>query len=158
MTADAALHPRLIVSLPIDLSGAGDEALHLLEEKGTKGRYVSVERVMELANGDTEWRMATSSTPGGSIPGFIVDSTMAKKISSVRPFHCLSLCLCDFPDALAFAGRAAVHQVVSSAQINGATDPVFYLQILWILCMLCIIVNQVLEHRQRLVEHNIFFF
>lgn len=38
---------------------------------------------MELENGETEWRMATSSTPGGSIPNFIVDSTMAKKISSV---------------------------------------------------------------------------
>ncbi|KJA14821.1 hypothetical protein HYPSUDRAFT_149884 [Hypholoma sublateritium FD-334 SS-4] len=82
--SEEAPRTGLIVSLPIDLTGAGDEALHLLEEKGTRGRYVSVERVTELANGDTEWRMATSSTPGGSIPGFIVDSTMAKKISSVR--------------------------------------------------------------------------
>jgi hypothetical protein len=63
-----------------------DEELRQLEEKGTKGRYVSVERVMELENGDTEWRMATSSTPGGSIPSFIVESTMAKKIASVRKF------------------------------------------------------------------------
>jgi hypothetical protein len=29
--------------------------------------------------------MATSSTPGGSIPNFIVESTMAKKISSDVP-------------------------------------------------------------------------
>ncbi|KAF8969642.1 hypothetical protein BDZ97DRAFT_211179 [Flammula alnicola] len=75
----------LIVSLAIDLTGKGDEELHLLEEKGTKGRYVSVERVLELENGNTEWRMATSSTPGGSIPGFIVESTMAKKIASDVP-------------------------------------------------------------------------
>lgn len=118
VTADAALCRRIIVSLPIDLTGAGDEALHLLEEKGTKGRYVSVERVMELENGDTEWRMATSSTPGGSIPNFIVDSTMAKKISSVRLFVCT--CACNaMLTSWSFAGRAAVHQVVPSAQVNG---------------------------------------
>ncbi|KAF8197522.1 hypothetical protein BJ912DRAFT_78170 [Pholiota molesta] len=75
----------LVISLAIDLTGQGDEELHLLEEHGTKGRYVSVERIMELENGNTEWRMATSSTPGGSIPNFIVDSTMAKKISSDVP-------------------------------------------------------------------------
>ena len=49
-----------------------------------KGRYVSVERIMELDNGNTEWRMATSSTPGGFIPNFLVESTMAKKIATVR--------------------------------------------------------------------------
>jgi hypothetical protein len=71
------------VSLSIDLTSKGDEELHLLEEKGTKGRYVSVERVMELENGNTEWRMATSSTPGGMIPSFMVESTLPKKIASV---------------------------------------------------------------------------
>ncbi|KIM48728.1 hypothetical protein M413DRAFT_437901 [Hebeloma cylindrosporum] len=76
----------LIVSLSIDLTSEGDEELCRLEEKGTKGRYVSVERVMELENGNIEWRMATSSTPGGSIPSFIVESTMPKKIASVRTF------------------------------------------------------------------------
>ncbi|KAH9484375.1 hypothetical protein JR316_0003856 [Psilocybe cubensis] len=75
----------LIVSLSIDLTSKGDEELHLLEEKGTKGRYVSVERVMELEDGTTEWRMATSSTPGGNIPNFLVESTMAKKIASDVP-------------------------------------------------------------------------
>jgi hypothetical protein len=75
----------LIVSLSIDLTSEGDEELHKLEEKGTKGRYVSVERVLELEDGNTEWRMATSSTPGGSIPNFIVESTMAKKISADVP-------------------------------------------------------------------------
>ena len=49
-----------------------------------KGRYVSVERIMELDNGNTEWRMATSSTPGGFLPNFLVESTMAKKIAAVR--------------------------------------------------------------------------
>lgn len=31
---------------------------------------------MELPNGDTEWRMATSSTPGGSIPNFLSKITV----------------------------------------------------------------------------------
>ena len=75
---------RIIVSLAIDLSSKGDEELLKLEEKGVRGRYVSVERIIELENGNTEWRMATSSTPGGSLPNFIVESTMAKKIATVR--------------------------------------------------------------------------
>ncbi|KAF8163618.1 hypothetical protein B0H34DRAFT_745641 [Crassisporium funariophilum] len=75
-----------IVSLAIDLSSQEDEELQKLEEKGIKGRYVSVERIVELENGNTEWRMATSSTPGGSIPNFIVESTMAKKIAAVSFF------------------------------------------------------------------------
>jgi len=77
--------------LSIDLSDNAE--LQKLEEKGTKGRYVSVERVMELENGNTEWRMATSSTPGGSIPTFLVESTMAKKIASVcTPLRMRSHC------------------------------------------------------------------
>ena len=49
-----------------------------------KGRYVSVERILELENGNTEWRVATSSTAGGSIPNFLVESSMARKIATVR--------------------------------------------------------------------------
>ncbi|KAF9469343.1 hypothetical protein BDZ94DRAFT_1348605 [Collybia nuda] len=73
----------IIISIPIDLSDNKD--LEKLEEKGVRGRYVSVERIMELENDETEWRMATSSTPGGSIPSFIVESTMAGKISQDVP-------------------------------------------------------------------------
>jgi len=75
----------MIVSLAIDLSSKGDEDLLKFEEHGVKGRYVSVERIVELENGNTEWRMATSSTPGGSLPNFLVESTMAKKIASDVP-------------------------------------------------------------------------
>lgn len=71
----------LFVSIPIDLSS--DPELAKLEEKGVKGRYVSVESIKQLPNGNTEWRMATSSTPGGRIPSFIVESTMASSISAV---------------------------------------------------------------------------
>jgi hypothetical protein len=71
----------LFISIPIDLSS--DPELVKLEENGVKGRYVSVESVKQLPNGNTEWRMATSSNPGGRIPSFIVESTMASSISAV---------------------------------------------------------------------------
>jgi len=45
----------MVVSIPVDLSGLGDEELANLEEKGTKGRYVSVERLVELEDGKVEW-------------------------------------------------------------------------------------------------------
>lgn len=74
---------RIIISIPIDLSSSADSELAKLEEKGAKGRYVSVERIMELEGGKTEWLMATSSVAGGMIPQFMVESTMASKISEV---------------------------------------------------------------------------
>jgi hypothetical protein len=61
----------------------GDPDLAKFEEKGVKGRYVSVESIKELPNGNIEWRVATSSSPGGRIPTFVVDSTMASTISAV---------------------------------------------------------------------------
>lgn len=61
-----------------------DPELAKLEEKGTTGRYVSVERILELEDGSIEWRMATSSTPGGSIPTYFVERSMAGKIAEVR--------------------------------------------------------------------------
>jgi Protein of unknown function (DUF3074) len=75
------LFNSIFVSIPVDLSG--DPELAKLEEKGVKGRYVSVESIKELSSGDTEWRMATSSSPGGRIPTFVVESTMASSISAV---------------------------------------------------------------------------
>ncbi|EPQ58285.1 hypothetical protein GLOTRDRAFT_110116 [Gloeophyllum trabeum ATCC 11539] len=73
----------LIVSIPMDLSG--DPELCQLQEKGVMGRYVSVERIQELGDGKVEWRMATSSTPGGRIPQFVADRSMAGKISDDVP-------------------------------------------------------------------------
>jgi len=70
----------IIVSIPVDLSD--EPELYKLEEKGVKGRYVSVERIQELENGNVEWRMATSSTPGGKIPSFVAESTMDSTISA----------------------------------------------------------------------------
>ncbi|OJA18604.1 hypothetical protein AZE42_12109 [Rhizopogon vesiculosus] len=44
----------MVVSIPVDLSGLGDEELANFEEKDTKGRYVSVERLVELEDGKVE--------------------------------------------------------------------------------------------------------
>ncbi|KAJ7174008.1 hypothetical protein C8R43DRAFT_976879 [Mycena crocata] len=72
-----------IVSIPVDLSE--DQDLAALEEKGVRGRYVSVERILELEDGSIEWRMATSSTPGGSLPTYFVEKSMAGKIAEDVP-------------------------------------------------------------------------
>ena len=71
----------LFISIPVDLSS--DPELAKFEEKGVKGHYVSVESIKELPNGNTEWRMATSGHPGGRIPTFLVESSMAGSISQV---------------------------------------------------------------------------
>lgn len=76
---------RIIVSLPIDVTDSEEYAK--LEENGVKGRYVAVERIQELQNGNLEWRVLTSSTPGGTIPQFVVESSMASTISQVRLRH-----------------------------------------------------------------------
>ncbi|KAF9227854.1 hypothetical protein BS17DRAFT_793475 [Gyrodon lividus] len=73
----------MIVSIPINLFGNKD--LAKIEEKGTKGRYVSVERLLEMEDGKVEWRMATSSTPGGSIPSFVSESSMPGQIAADVP-------------------------------------------------------------------------
>ncbi|KAF9014103.1 hypothetical protein BDQ17DRAFT_1342074 [Cyathus striatus] len=77
--------PRVgtIISLPVDLSE--DEELAKLEEQGVHGRYASVERITELENGSTEWRLAVTSTPGGSIPSFLAESSMSKTIAQDVP-------------------------------------------------------------------------
>jgi Protein of unknown function (DUF3074) len=77
------LFRSIMVSIPVDLAVPGSEDLLKIEGSGVKGRYVSVERLMELENGKIEWRMATSSTPGGNIPAFLSESMMDEKIAQV---------------------------------------------------------------------------
>jgi hypothetical protein len=74
---------RIIISIPIDLSE--DVELAKLEEKGVRGRYVGVERLTELKNGNTEWLMATSSVAGGLVPSIFVESSMNKTIADDVP-------------------------------------------------------------------------
>ncbi|KAF7985127.1 hypothetical protein HWV62_9047 [Athelia sp. TMB] len=74
---------REIVSIPIDL--ADDPELAKLEEKGVKGRYTSVERLQEVEGGKVSWHMATSSTPGGSIPTFVAEGSIDGQIANDVP-------------------------------------------------------------------------
>ncbi|KAJ7271947.1 hypothetical protein B0H12DRAFT_1092138 [Mycena haematopus] len=80
---DASPRSGTIVSIPVDLTE--DQELAKLEEKGVRGRYVSVERIIELEDGSIEWCMATSSTPGGSIPTYFVERSMAGQIAEDVP-------------------------------------------------------------------------
>ncbi|KAI0320121.1 hypothetical protein OF83DRAFT_1053778 [Amylostereum chailletii] len=73
----------LFISIPVDVSG--EPELAKLEEKAIKGHYTSVEQIKELDNGKVEWRVATSSTPGGRIPTFLVESSMASQIAADVP-------------------------------------------------------------------------
>lgn len=53
-TQPTDVHPRIIVSIPIDLSS--DPELSKLEEPGVRGLYAAVERLQELDDGKVEWR------------------------------------------------------------------------------------------------------
>jgi hypothetical protein len=79
---EAGWREAYIISLAIDLSD--EKELASKEEKGVQGRYVSVEYLKELPDGNTEWSMATSSTPGGSIPKFIAERSIPSSIAWVR--------------------------------------------------------------------------
>lgn len=79
----------LIVSIPVDLSRQDD--LSKLEEKGVRGRYASVERLLELENGSTEWRMTTSGSSGGLIPDLLTNNKMPSSIAKVSYFFHLRI-------------------------------------------------------------------
>ena len=71
------------MSIPINLSSPEDNDLAALEEKGVKGSYASVERILELSDGGVEWRMATSSSAGGLVPQFVNDIVLPEVVSKV---------------------------------------------------------------------------
>jgi len=74
----------LIVTLPFDVGD--DEALKAKRGNRVIGKYVSVERIAEIEGGRTvEWRMATCSTPGGSIPQCVSEFTIPGKIAKDVP-------------------------------------------------------------------------
>jgi len=86
--SDSNLREGLVVSIPFDTSS--DKDLRELEGQwgeggkggvGVKGRYAAVEWIRELGNGRMEWRMATTSEPGGMIPGFLAAGAIPKAIS-----------------------------------------------------------------------------
>jgi len=68
-----------VISVPFTTDG--DSELAAKEEPGVKGRYAAVERLTELDDGTIEWRMATTSSPGGLIPDFLATPAIPKAIA-----------------------------------------------------------------------------
>jgi Protein of unknown function (DUF3074) len=100
------------MSIPVDVTS--DPELAKLEEKGVKGHYVSVESIKELPSGKTEWRMATSSSPGGHIPAFIAERTMPSSIAAVSTS--ISLYETTILIGRMVSGRVSFHSVVQDRQ------------------------------------------
>jgi len=57
-----------VITLPIDLSSKSDRGLAEVEEKGVRGRYLSVEHVHEVDDDKIEWRRLVCVDLGGMIP------------------------------------------------------------------------------------------
>jgi hypothetical protein len=57
-----------VITLPIDLSSKSDRDLAEVEEKGVRGRYLSVEHIREVDDEKIEWRRLVCVDPGGMIP------------------------------------------------------------------------------------------
>jgi len=48
---------------------------------GVRGKYAAVEWIREVGDGKLEWRMATTSSPGGRIPKFLAEAATPKAIA-----------------------------------------------------------------------------
>ncbi|WWC92765.1 uncharacterized protein L201_007724 [Kwoniella dendrophila CBS 6074] len=56
------------------------------EKSRVRGKYVSVEKVTEIQNGNqVQWRMATSSDAGGNIPRFVTNGSLPNSIAEDVP-------------------------------------------------------------------------
>lgn len=102
------------MSIPITLSSPEDENLAALEEKGVKGRYASVERILELPGDKVEWRMAAASSAGGLIPQPVTDFAMPEAVSRVGPSPPMYRSTTD--DILTWPGCPVVLEVATSEQ------------------------------------------
>jgi len=75
-----------------------------------KGRYASVERILELPGDKVEWRVAASSSAGGWIPQFITDAVMPEALARVCLTFLTPRLAAD--DTITWPGRAVVFEVV----------------------------------------------
>jgi hypothetical protein len=71
-----------VVQLPFSFTVGTNETTKKIGN-GVKGKYVSVERFRQLEGGKLEWIMATSSTPGGSIPDWLTERSIPGEIIKV---------------------------------------------------------------------------
>ncbi|PPQ66693.1 hypothetical protein CVT26_009553 [Gymnopilus dilepis] len=74
------IRKRIVVTLPIDLSSKTAGELSELEEKGIKGRYVSIEHIREIDGDLLEWRQIVGVDARGLIPKFWVHRKMGKNL------------------------------------------------------------------------------
>lgn len=66
----------VVVSIPVPDFGTSEKS-RLARERGAQvARYVSVERVRQLPDGQVEWLMATASDAGGVLPQFVQNLAM----------------------------------------------------------------------------------
>ncbi|KAB5591953.1 hypothetical protein CTheo_4585 [Ceratobasidium theobromae] len=71
-----------VINIPFDVGD--NEGLKALEEKGVRGRFTSVERLLEV-NDQVEWMGVTMYQIGGSIPNFISERQMPKQLAERVP-------------------------------------------------------------------------
>ncbi|KAG9101953.1 hypothetical protein FRC06_002465 [Ceratobasidium sp. 370] len=71
-----------VISIPYDVGD--NEGLKALEEKGVRGKFTTVERLMEV-DGKVEWMAVTMNQIGGSIPDFISERKMPKQFAERVP-------------------------------------------------------------------------
>ncbi|KAF8966064.1 hypothetical protein BDZ97DRAFT_716377 [Flammula alnicola] len=70
----------IVVTLPVDLSSKDTQDLTEVEEKGVRGRFVSVEHIHELDGDIIEWRRLARVDPGGLIPKFWVQRQVPNRM------------------------------------------------------------------------------
>ncbi|KIM20131.1 hypothetical protein M408DRAFT_148686 [Serendipita vermifera MAFF 305830] len=80
---ETGLRTGYVLSTPVNVSS--DPEIAKEEYNATKGAFSAVERVKEMPDGSINWRMITTSTPGGYIPQFVVDRSLPAKIAEDVP-------------------------------------------------------------------------
>ncbi|KAF9483655.1 hypothetical protein BDN70DRAFT_276934 [Pholiota conissans] len=71
----------IVVTLPIDLGSRSTEELAVVEDRGIRGRCVSIEHILEIDGGFFEWRKVACRDPGGMIPKFWAQKHMAHEMA-----------------------------------------------------------------------------
>ncbi|KAJ1302529.1 hypothetical protein OPQ81_002846 [Rhizoctonia solani] len=67
-----------VINIPFDVGD--NEGLKALEEKGVRGRFTSVDRLLEV-DGKVEWMAVMMYQIGGSIPNFISERGMPRQLA-----------------------------------------------------------------------------
>ncbi|KIM20132.1 hypothetical protein M408DRAFT_334124, partial [Serendipita vermifera MAFF 305830] len=77
--SETGLRTGYVMSIPVDTSS--DPELKQQEYTATKGAYSAIERVKEMPDESVNWRMITTSTPGGWVPQFLAELSIPGQIA-----------------------------------------------------------------------------